>query len=161
MIPRAVEQIFNSLESEKAEYMMKVTFIELYNEEITDLLSAEEDSRSFSDEKQLKAVKLMEDGKSAVFIKGLQEEIVSSADEIYRILERGSAKKHTAETLLNKQSNRSHSIFSITVQIKECVSEGVELIKCGKLNLVDLAGSENILRSGAKEVLHCSFVCQI
>nr|GLL41005.1 kinesin-like protein KIN-5D [Ipomoea trifida] len=151
VIPRAVEQIFNSLESEKAEYMMKVTFIELYNEEITDLLSAEEDSRSFSDEKQLKAVKLMEDGKSAVFIKGLQEEIVSSADEIYRILERGSAKKHTAETLLNKQSNRSHSIFSITVQIKECVSEGVELIKCGKLNLVDLAGSENILRSGAKE----------
>nr|GME02379.1 125 kDa kinesin-related protein-like isoform X1 [Ipomoea batatas] len=53
--------------------------------------------------------------------------------------------------MLNKQSNRSHSIFSITVQIKECVSEGVELIKCGKLNLVDLAGSENILRSGAKE----------
>ncbi|CAH9078298.1 unnamed protein product [Cuscuta epithymum] len=124
--------------------MMRVTFIEIYNEEITDLLSTqEEDSKT--------AVKLMEDGKSAVFIRGLQEEIVSSADEIYKILECGSAKKHTAETLLNKQSNRSHSIFSITVQIKECSSHGTEVIKCGKLNLVDLAGSENILRSGAKE----------
>ncbi|VFQ94815.1 unnamed protein product [Cuscuta campestris] len=145
VIPRAVEQIFKKLESEKAEYTMKVTFIELYNEEITDLLSSPED------EEPKTAVKLMEDGKSAVFIRGLQEETVYSEDEIYRILEDGSAKKHTAETLLNKQSNRSHSIFSIAVQIMGNAYDGREVIKCGKLNLVDLAGSENILRSGATE----------
>ncbi|TVU01229.1 hypothetical protein EJB05_53331, partial [Eragrostis curvula] len=78
---------------------------------------------------------------------GLEEEVVSSADEIYRILEKGSAKRKTAETLLNKQSSRSHSIFSITIHIKECTLEGKEMIKSGKLNLVDLAGSENVSRA--------------
>lgn len=48
--------------------------------------------------------------------------------------------------------SRSHSIFSITIHIKETTPEGEELMKCGKLNLVDLAGSENISRSGAKDV---------
>lgn len=48
--------------------------------------------------------------------------------------------------------SRSHSIFTITVHIKEAAVGDEELIKCGKLNLVDLAGSENISRSGAREV---------
>ena len=48
--------------------------------------------------------------------------------------------------------SRSHSIFSITIHIKESTPEGEDLMKCGKLNLVDLAGSENICRSGAREV---------
>ncbi|KAL5141942.1 Kinesin-like protein KIN-5D [Glycine soja] len=86
-----------------------------------------------------------------VFVRGLEEEIVCTANEIYKILEKGSAKRHTAETLLNKQNSHSHSIFSITIHIKECTPEGEEIIKCGKLNLVDLAGSENISRSGARE----------
>ena len=49
-------------------------------------------------------------------------------------------------------TSRSHSIFSITIHIKESTPEGEDLMKCGKLNLVDLAGSENICRSGAREV---------
>lgn len=52
--------------------------------------------------------------------------------------------------------SRSHSLFSITIHIKEATPEGEELIKCGKLNLVDLAGSENISRSGAREV-ECTY----
>ena len=48
--------------------------------------------------------------------------------------------------------SRSHTIFSITIHVKETTPEGEELMKCGKLNLVDLAGSENISRSGAKDV---------
>ncbi|CAA2933623.1 kinesin KIN-5D [Olea europaea subsp. europaea] len=129
---------------------MKVTFLELYNEEITDLLAPEECSK-FTEEKSKKPIALMEDGKGGVFVRGLEEEIVTTANEIYRILEKGSAKRRTAETLLNKQSSRSHSLFSITIHIKECTPEGEEMIKCGKLNLVDLAGSENISRSGARE----------
>ncbi|KAD3337468.1 hypothetical protein E3N88_32988 [Mikania micrantha] len=147
VIPRAVEQLFNTLESQNADYTVKVTYIELYNEEITDLLAP--------DEKSKKPISLMEDGKGAVFMRGLEEERVTSADEIYHILEKGSARKHTAETLVNTLSNRSHSLFTIAFQIKENISDGVEIIKCGKLNLVDLAGSENILRSGARE---CKFV---
>ncbi|KAK0606176.1 hypothetical protein LWI29_034875 [Acer saccharum] len=150
VIPRAVKQIFDILESQSAEYSMKVTFLELYNEEISDLLAPEETSK-FIEDKSKKPIALMEDGKGGVFVRGLEEEIVTTANEIYKILEKGSAKRRTAETLLNKQSSRSHSIFSITIHIKECTPEGEEMIKCGKLNLVDLAGSENISRSGARE----------
>ncbi|PKA49035.1 125 kDa kinesin-related protein [Apostasia shenzhenica] len=149
VIPRSVRKIFETLEAQCAEYSMKVTFLELYNEEITDLLALDEPK--FSDDKSKKPIALMEDGKGGVFVRGLEEEIVRSASEIYKILEKGSAKRRTAETLLNKQSSRSHSIFSITIHIKEVTPEGEEMIKIGKLNLVDLAGSENISRSGARE----------
>ncbi|KAI5061018.1 hypothetical protein GOP47_0023523 [Adiantum capillus-veneris] len=151
VIPRAVQQIVDTLEAQNAEYSMKVTFLELYNEEITDLLAPEDIARALEDRQQKKPLALMEDGKGGVLVRGLEEEIVYSANEIYNLLERGSAKRRTAETLLNKQSSRSHSIFSITIHIKEATPEGEDLMKCGKLNLVDLAGSENISRSGARD----------
>ncbi|KAK8936898.1 125 kDa kinesin-related protein [Platanthera zijinensis] len=151
VIPRAVKQIFDALEGQHTEYSVKVTFLELYNEEITDLLAPEELSKISLEDKQKKQLPLMEDGKGGVLVRGLDEEIVTCADEIFSLLERGSSKRRTAETLLNKQSSRSHSLFSITIHIKEATPEGEELIKCGKLNLVDLAGSENISRSGARE----------
>ncbi|KAL6859172.1 hypothetical protein ACP4OV_018174 [Aristida adscensionis] len=151
VIPRAVKQIFDTLERQNTEYSVKVTFLELYNEEITDLLAPEEISKVALEERQKKTLPLMEDGKGGVLVRGLEEEIVTNASEIFSLLERGSAKRRTAETLLNKQSSRSHSLFSITIHIKESTPEGEELMKCGKLNLVDLAGSENICRSGARE----------
>ncbi len=58
----------------------------------------------------------------------------------------GSTRRRTAETLLNKQSSRSHSVFIITVGVREVLGEGEEVIRVGKLYLVDLAGSENITR---------------
>ncbi|TMW95748.1 hypothetical protein EJD97_008397 [Solanum chilense] len=151
VIPRAVKQIFDTLESQNAEYSVKVTFLELYNEEITDLLAPEDLCKVALEDRQKKQLPLMEDGKGGVLVRGLEEEIVTSANEIFTLIERGSSKRRTAETLLNKQSSRSHSLFSITIHIKEATPEGEELIKCGKLNLVDLAGSENISRSGARE----------
>ncbi|CAN8287444.1 unnamed protein product [Cochlearia groenlandica] len=151
VIPRAVKQIFETLEGQQAEYSVKVTFLELYNEEITDLLAPEDISRVAAEDKQKKPLPLMEDGKGGVLVRGLEEEIVTSASEIFTLLERGSSKRRTAETFLNKQSSRSHSLFSITIHIRESTPEGEELIKCGKLNLVDLAGSENISRSGARD----------
>jgi kinesin family protein 11 len=60
-------------------------------------------------------------------------------------------RRTTAETLMNKHSSRSHSIFTINIMMRETSAEGEDLIKRGTLNLVDLAGSENIGRSGAKD----------
>ncbi|KAJ6742130.1 KINESIN-LIKE PROTEIN KIN-5B [Salix viminalis] len=150
VIPRAIRQIFDTLEAQNADYSIKVTFLELYNEEITDLLAQEDPSRNAED-RQKKPISLMEDGKGCVVVRGLEEETVYSANEIYTLLERGAAKRRTADTLLNKRSSRSHSVFSITIHVKEAAVGEEELIKCGKLNLVDLAGSENISRSGARE----------
>nr|DBA15112.1 TPA: hypothetical protein GDO54_004367 [Pyxicephalus adspersus] len=84
-----------------------------------------------------------------VIIKGLEEVTVHNKDEVYHILERGAARRTTASTLMNAYSSRSHSVFSITIHMKETTVDGEELVKIGKLNLVDLAGSENIGRSGA------------
>lgn len=58
-------------------------------------------------------------------------------------------KRKTASTLLNDQSSRSHSVFTISIHMKEVLPNGEQVVKCGKLNLVDLAGSENIGKSGA------------
>ncbi|KAK4759636.1 hypothetical protein SAY87_022767 [Trapa incisa] len=150
VIPRAVRQIFDTLEAQNADYSMKVTFLELYNEELTDLLSPE-DSPRYVEDRQKKPISLLEDGKGCVVVRGLEEVPVYSANEIYSLLERGASRRRTADTLLNKRSSRSHSVFSITIYIKEAPVGDEDLIKCGKLNLVDLAGSENISRSGARE----------
>ena len=71
--------------------------------------------------------------------------------QVYKILERGSAKRRTAATLMNAHSSRSHTVFTVTVHLKESSLEGNEVLRIGKLNLVDLAGSENVGRSGAMD----------
>lgn len=150
VIPRAVCHIFEILTARKADYSMKVTFLELYNEDITDLLSLEDQSR-FPEGRQKRPITLMEDGKGGAVIRGLEEIVVYSPSDIYSLLEHGSARRRTADTALNKQSSRSHAVFSINIQVKETTVGNEELIKYGRLNLVDLAGSENIARSGARE----------
>ena len=69
-------------------------------------------------------------------IHGLEELIVHDKNEVYSILERGAARRQTAATLLNACSSRSHSVFSVTVHMKESSIEGEEMVKTGKLNLV-------------------------
>ena len=156
VIPRAMSQLFEHLESKELEHSVKVTYLELYNEEITDLLGppAEEASSAASSASSAAGkVKhaLMEDGKGGVAVKGLEEVYVGSTEEVFAVLNRGNARRRTEETLLNKHSSRSHSVFSVTVHVKDVSPDGEEFVRCGKLNLVDLAGSENISRSGAKE----------
>ncbi|XP_019614382.1 PREDICTED: kinesin-like protein KIF11, partial [Branchiostoma belcheri] len=144
LIPRTLHQIFDKLSGQAVdEFLVKVSFIELYNEELFDLLGPGETPP--------KLTTLYEDTsrKGSVVIKGLEEVKVHNKDEVYSILEHGSAKRQTAATLMNAHSSRSHSVFMITVHIKETTIDGEELLKIGKLNLVDLAGSENIGRSGA------------
>lgn len=111
VIPRAVRHIFDALEARRADYSMKVTFLELYNEEIIDLFALEEPNRVMED-KMRRPISLMEDGKGGAVIRGLEEEVVYSANEIYNLLERGSAKRRTADTMLNKQS-RYYFFFSL------------------------------------------------
>ncbi|PVZ97976.1 hypothetical protein BB558_006034, partial [Smittium angustum] len=91
-------------------------------------------------------------GKGGVVIHGLEEILVRSAGDALKLLQRGSKKRQVASTKCNDFSSRSHSIFMLTVHLKEKVlsHSGEGLIKIGKLNLVDLAGSENIGRSGAE-----------
>ena len=143
IIPRSVAQLFSNLNAiSNCEYSVKISFMELYNEELSDLLSESSENeklRIFDDSAR----------KGSVVIPGLEEAVVRNKNEVYKILQKGAERRQKASTLMNSQSSRSHSIFCVTVFIKEKSIEGEETIKVGKLNLVDLAGSENIERSGA------------
>ncbi|XP_077260725.1 kinesin-like protein Klp61F isoform X1 [Temnothorax americanus] len=146
MIPRCLSHLFDELQLlENQQYTVRVNFLELYNEELIDLLMDGNDTPS--------KIKLYEDvtKKGSVIIHGLDEMTVHSKAEIYRILEKGSERRQTAATMLNSNSSRSHTVFSITIHTKENTSGGEELLKTAKLNLVDLAGSEHVGRSGAVE----------
>ncbi|KAI6066337.1 Kinesin-like protein KIF11 [Aix galericulata] len=143
IIPRTLHQIFEKLTENGTEFSVKVSLLEIYNEELFDLLNPTPDVgerlQMFDDPRN----------KRGVIIKGLEEVTVHNKNEVYQILERGAAKRTTAATYMNAYSSRSHSVFSITIHMKETTVDGEELVKIGKLNLVDLAGSENIGRSGA------------
>lgn len=100
------------------------------NEELQDLLNS-------SKEKKLK---LCEDGVKGVVCQNLEEITVLGASDIFEIMQRGIQNRQTAETLCNKNSSRSHSIFTLKIMIKECNVDGEEVVRHGQLNLVDLAG---------------------
>lgn len=143
IIPRTLHQIFEKLSDNGTEFSVKVSLLEIYNEELFDLLNPSSDVSE--------RLQMFDDprNKRGVIIKGLEEITVHNKDEVYQILEKGAAKRTTAATLMNAYSSRSHSVFSVTIHMKETTIDGEELVKIGKLNLVDLAGSENIGRSGA------------
>ena len=143
VIPRCLFTLFNTLDGDSVEYSVRVSFMELYNEELKDLLCPIDSGAK---------LKVFEDlgRKGSVVIQGLEETLVKNAQDAIEVMHRGAAKRQTASTKMNQASSRSHAIMTITVHIKECTADGEELLKVGKLNLVDLAGSENIGRSGAE-----------
>ncbi|VVT46768.1 uncharacterized protein SAPINGB_P001377 [Magnusiomyces paraingens] len=136
-IPRIVDRIFDLIieSSEDIEYTVKVSYMEIYMERIRDLLNPTSDN-----------LPIHEDKTRGVYVKGLVEEYVSSADEVYEVMRQGSAVRAVASTNMNQESSRSHSIFVITVAQKNTLT-GAQ--KTGQLSLVDLAGSEKVGKTGA------------
>ncbi|VDO56086.1 unnamed protein product [Haemonchus placei] len=129
IIPRAVEHIFEELEKSH----------------VCDTLSIHPIQRP----NQLSGINFRRPVKKGIPI-NCCELPVKNRSEVYALLKRGAEKRTTAATLMNMNSSRSHSIFIVSVVIRENTPNGEELVKQGKLNLVDLAGSEHIGRSGAE-----------
>uniref|UniRef100_A0A2K6V0M6 Kinesin family member 11 n=1 Tax=Saimiri boliviensis boliviensis TaxID=39432 RepID=A0A2K6V0M6_SAIBB len=129
IIPRTLHQIFEKLTDNGTEFSVKVSLLEIYNEELFDLLNPSSDVSE--------RLQMFDDprNKRGVIIKGLEEITVHNKDEVYQILEKGAAKRTTAATLMNAYSSRSHSVFSVTIHMKETTIDGEELVKIGKLNL--------------------------
>ncbi|KAG1756753.1 P-loop containing nucleoside triphosphate hydrolase protein [Suillus paluster] len=159
MIPRVLFRLFHQLETSATDYSVKISFVELYNEELRDLLANELSAPAGSTQPMGKGgpadnqvgLKIFDDAsKKGVFIQGLEEIPVKDAADALALLTKGSHRRQIAATKFNDHSSRSHSVFSITIHIKETSTMGDDLLKVGKFNLVDLAGSENIGRSGAE-----------
>jgi len=151
IIPRVLDSLFSKLEaltnspngSHGPEHTVRTSFIELYNEELRDLVSSDDRNK----------LKIYDgDGKksSATVVQGMEEKYITSAAEGIQILAAGSHKRQVAATKCNDLSSRSHTVFTITVMTKRTNEAGEEYMTPGKLNLVDLAGSENIKHSGAE-----------
>ena len=145
IIPRAVDTIFQRLEARaESEFSVKVSFLEIYNEDLSDLLSPTDDQK----------LRILDDKSKinkGVCCHNLEEIAVKNTEDLVTIMQKAMAKRRTAATKLNEHSSRSHCIFTLTLHSKETTAEGEDLLKVGKLNLVDLAGSECVGRSGAKD----------
>ena len=144
IIPRMLHSLFRKLEDDNCETTVKCSFIELYNEELRDLLSADDNNK----------LKIYEDStkkaQGATYVQGMGESYIKSATEGIKLLQGGSHKRQVAATKCNDLSSRSHTIFTVTAYVKRTTESGEDYVSAGKLNLVDLAGSENIQRSGAE-----------
>lgn len=137
IIPRACEHIFSHIENDKngTEYLLKCSFIEIYKENIHDLL----------DNNFVSNLKVHETPLKGVWIQGLSEHYVSTVNEIIAFLKSGERHRAVSSTRMNSNSSRSHSLFTLTLTQK--FQDGSS--KEGKLNLVDLAGSEKVGKTGA------------
>jgi hypothetical protein len=105
--------------------------LEIYNEEIRDLLSKDPKN----------SLELKENIDSGVYVKDLTQFTVKNASEIDHVMQAGKKNRSVGATLMNATSSRSHSIFTIVVECAQSDERG-DHIRVGKLNLVDLAGSE-------------------
>ncbi|XP_058858667.1 kinesin-like protein KIF17 [Acipenser ruthenus] len=140
VIPRAFEHIFESIQcAENTKFLVRASYLEIYNEEIRDLLG--------NDTKQ--KLELKEHPERGVYVKELSLHTVHSVVECERIMEQGWKNRSVGYTLMNKDSSRSHSIFTIHLEISTVDQSGEGHLRAGKLNLVDLAGSERQSKTGA------------
>jgi kinesin family protein 3/17 len=169
IIPNAFEHIFSQIKLSPAttQYLVRASYLELYNEEVRDLLNPKAGK-----------LELKERADVGVYVKDLSTFVIKDVQEMDRLMTFGNKNRSVGATEMNARSSRSHSIFSITVEASEKVEEGGGQgqggggkggsvkggsgkggggdgengecrIRAGKLHLVDLAGSERQSKTGA------------
>jgi kinesin family protein 11 len=145
IVPRVITRLFQRLERDYADYAVSISCMEIYNEELRDLLASQPLNGVTP-----RNLKIFEHPQSrGTLVQGLLEIPVKDVKTAIEVLRRGSAHRHVASTNFNKNSSRSHSLFTVSVT---AASSSTDMFQIGKLNLVDLAGSEDIGRSGAENV---------
>lgn len=133
LIPRSVEQLFQLLdakiqECQKFSFEVTAEFVELYNEEIFDLLNSKN------------KVQLRDSGKEIQLV-GAKSETVDNSLDLMHVVERGWQSRSTGSTAMNNESSRSHAMLIIKIKTYE-MTGGLIKERYSTLNLVDLAGSE-------------------
>ena len=131
ILPRCLEFIFTSIKRElkknsDIQYLVKGSFLEIYNETINDLLAPE-----------LRNLQI----KKGAYVEALHQETVTSFDDTFKLLEKGIKNRHIGSTSMNIESSRSHSVFTLQVESKEKKDDIINY-KSSFFHLIDLAGSE-------------------
>ncbi|XP_014389799.1 PREDICTED: centromere-associated protein E [Myotis brandtii] len=146
VIPRAIHDIFHKIEKfPDREFLLRVSYMEIYNETITDLLC---------DTRKMKPLIIREDFNRNVYVSDLTEEVVSTSEMALKWIRKGEKNRHYGITKMNQRSSRSHTIFRMILESREKgePSNCEGSVKVSHLNLVDLAGSERAAQTGAEGV---------
>ncbi|RNA27336.1 kinesin KIF3B isoform X2 [Brachionus plicatilis] len=122
--------------------MVRAQYLEIYQEEIRDLLHKD----------QAKRFELKESPDKGVYVKDLSAFITKNESEIEHVMNVGNQNRSVGATNMNEHSSRSHAIFIITIECSQVYADGETHIRVGKLNLVDLAGSERQSKTGASGI---------
>ncbi|KAK3501253.1 kinesin motor domain-containing protein [Neurospora crassa] len=154
VIPLAITDIFSYIrETPSREFLLRVSYLEIYNERIHDLLSMATGGNGPGAPAQ-EEIKLREDSKRGVYATPLKEEIVQSPTQLLRVIARGDQARRVASTQFNARSSRSHAVVQIVVESRERVPAGDSSggskrqgllpggVRVSTLSLIDLAGSE-------------------
>ncbi|XP_046380211.1 kinesin-II 95 kDa subunit-like [Haliotis rufescens] len=140
VIPNSFEHIFQHISrSQNQQYLVRASYLEIYQEEVRDLLSKD----------QSKRLDLKERPDTGVYVKDLSSFVTKSVKEIEHVMNVGNQNRSVGATNMNEHSSRSHAIFIVTVECSELGVDGENHIRVGKLNMVDLAGSERQAKTGA------------
>ncbi|VDK83222.1 unnamed protein product [Dibothriocephalus latus] len=133
VIPNSFEHIFDHIaHSKNAQYLVRASYLEIYKEEVRDLLQKDLSKR----------LEIKEKPDRGIYVKDLSTVLTKNIREIEKVMNIGYANRSVGATNMNEHSSRSHAIFIITIECCELGLDGKNHIRVGKLNLVDLAGSE-------------------
>ncbi|CAO3700031.1 unnamed protein product [Rhizopus microsporus] len=139
IVPRFAENLFYWIQTQtnnsNTSYKVRISFLELYNEDLIDLLNINNNS-----------ITIREDSLGNISWSGVHEEVVHDTKGLLNCLYQGSVARTTASTDMNSQSSRSHAIFSVTL-VQSIHSTKKEITS--KFHFVDLAGSERLKKTNA------------
>ncbi|XP_067024413.1 uncharacterized protein [Acropora muricata] len=145
VIPMAIGEMYDYIEKHPSrEFLIRVSYMEIYNEDIRDLLNPSKTN-----------LKVHENAQRQVYVGELTEEVVTCSGDVFKHMQRGEKNRHFGETNMNDRSSRSHTIFRVVIESREMMSESREpdtidgAVRVAHLNLVDLAGSERASQTGA------------
>uniref|UniRef100_A0A672MVW6 Kinesin-like protein n=1 Tax=Sinocyclocheilus grahami TaxID=75366 RepID=A0A672MVW6_SINGR len=141
IIPNSFAHVFGHIAKAEGDtrFLVRVSYLEIYNEEVRDLLGKD----------QMQRLEVKERPDVGVYIKDLSGYVVNNADDMDRIMTLGHKNRSVGATNMNEHSSRSHAIFTITIECSEKGVDGDQHVRMGKLHLVDLAGSERQGKTGA------------
>ncbi|KAJ0624261.1 putative plus-end-directed kinesin ATPase [Helianthus annuus] len=133
IIPLAVKDAFSIIqETPNREFLLRVSYLEIYNEVVNDLLNPAGQNLRIREDKQ------------GTFIEGIKEEVVLSPAHVLSLIAAGEEHRHVGSTKFNLVSSRSHTIFTLIIESTPCGENGEDgAVNFSQLNLVDLAGSES------------------
>lgn len=136
IIPRCINGIFEEIERAELniQFQVLISYYEIYCEKIRDLLNPSQSNMK------------VRENKASFLIQDITEISVTDSQSCFRVIEMGKTNRATSPTLMNAESSRSHSIFSITIEQR---NTDTGRFRKGKLFLVDLAGSEKVSKTGA------------